>query len=366
YCAKICMWVRFKVVRVFNDSLIIKQVWRLLTKPNSLMTRVLKEKYFPSTCVLDARKTSSAWNSLVKVLSFYKQGFRREINDGLNTKILTDPWVPGLRSGIPSLLSNNMNFQITWVQELLMDNGRSWNRELIQSIFTLESTIAILEMRGLDPTNKDRWIWWEDSKGTFSLASTYSAAILKLSSSEHYWLGSKLLKLFPNMLPSTFQDKMKEQVKCRSIKRRLHAKIEYANFLQETVKEMAKEVQNSRSGETKKTAEDLDEFLNKVRSGARVANEEILGFAKLFDYELTVDNISRPRLVNTCKYMGISSIGTDAYLRYMLRKRLQRIKNDDKLIQAEGVESRSEAELREDCRERGMLGVLSVDEMHQQ
>ncbi|GER38648.1 LETM1-like protein [Striga asiatica] len=171
------------------------------------------------------------------------------------------------------------------------------------------------------------------------------------------------LKLFPNMLPSTFQDKMKEQ---EALKRRLHAKIEYAKFLQETVKEMAKEVQNSRSGETKKTAEDLDEFLNKVRSGARVANEEILGFAKLFNDELTLDNISRPRLVNMCKYMGISSIGTDAYLRYMLRKRLQRIKNDDKLIQAEGVESLSEAELREDCRERGMLGVLSVDEMRQQ
>lgn len=42
------------------------------------------------------------------------------------------------------------------------------------------------------------------------------------------------------------------------------------------------------------------------------------------------------------------------------------IKNDDKLIQAEGVESLSEAELREDCRERGMLGLVSVEEMRQQ
>ncbi|KAK9030115.1 hypothetical protein V6N11_031546 [Hibiscus sabdariffa] len=50
-----------------------------------------------------------------------------------------------------------------------------------------------------------------------------------------------------------------------------------------------------RSGEIKQTAEDLDEFLNR----------------------------HRPRLVNMCKYMGISPFGTDAYLRYMLRKRLQ-------------------------------------------
>ncbi|CAK7322793.1 unnamed protein product [Dovyalis caffra] len=171
------------------------------------------------------------------------------------------------------------------------------------------------------------------------------------------------LKLFPNMLPSTFQDKMKEQ---EALKRRLNARIEYAKFLQETVKEMAKEVQNSRSGEIKKTAEDLDDFLNKVRRGSIVSNDEILGFAKLFNDELTLDNISRPRLVNMCKYMGISPYGTDAYLRYMLRKRLQRIKDDDKLIQAEGVESLSEDELREDCRERGMLGLLSVEEMRQQ
>ncbi|KAL2616258.1 hypothetical protein AAZV13_08G116000 [Glycine max] len=202
------------------------------------------------------------------------------------------------------------------------------------------------------------------------------------------------LKLFPNMLPSTFQDKMKEQ---EALKRRLKARIEYARFLQDTVKEMAKEVQNSRSGELKKTAEDLDEFLNtvkasvqrivyqsfflnvflslsclciisflQIRRGATVSNEEILGFAKLFNDELTLDNISRPRLVNMCKYMGISPFGTDAYLRYMLRKHLRRIKEDDKLIQAEGVDSLSEDELQEDCRERGMLGMLSVEEMRQQ
>ncbi|KAL4561239.1 hypothetical protein LXL04_033402 [Taraxacum kok-saghyz] len=172
------------------------------------------------------------------------------------------------------------------------------------------------------------------------------------------------LKLFPNMLPSTFQDKMKEQEK---LKRRLNARIEYAKFLQDTVKEMAKEVQNTRSGEIKKTAEDLDEFLSKVRTGALVDNEEILGFAKLFNDELTLDNISRPRLVNMCKYMGIQPFGTDAYLRYQLRKRLQWIKNDDKMIQAEGgVDALSEDELAEDCRERGMLGLRSVDEMRQQ
>ncbi|KAK3007927.1 hypothetical protein RJ639_015010 [Escallonia herrerae] len=194
------------------------------------------------------------------------------------------------------------------------------------------------------------------------------------------------LKLFPNMLPSTFQDKMKEQevarpklvdigyVKSsgkkekekRSIEKEVECKNRICKILQDTVKEMAKEVRNSRSGEIQKTAEDLDEFLSRVRTGGGVSNDEILGFAKLFNDELTLDNISRPRLVSMCKYMGIKPYGTDAILRYNLRKRLQWIKKDDKLIQAEGLESLSEAELREDCRERGMLGLVSVDEMRQQ
>lgn len=42
--------------------------------------------------------------------------------------------------------------------------------------------------------------------------------------------------------------------------------MEYAKFLQETAKEMAKEVKHSRTGEVKKTAEDLDDFLDKVKS----------------------------------------------------------------------------------------------------
>ncbi|CAI9296371.1 unnamed protein product [Lactuca saligna] len=74
--------------------------------------------------------------------------------------------------------------------------------------------------------------------------------------------------------------------------------------------------------------------------GASVANNKILGFAKLFNNEITLHNISRPRLVNMYKYMGIQPFGKNAYLRYMLKKRLQWIKND--------VDAISEDELRED------------------
>ena len=56
-----------------------------------------------------------------------------------------------------------------------------------------------------------------------------------------------------------------------ALKRKLKARMEYAKFLQDTAKEMAKEVQTSHSGEMKQTAEDLDEFLNKVSSSCMLS-----------------------------------------------------------------------------------------------
>ncbi|GAQ85899.1 hypothetical protein KFL_002600070 [Klebsormidium nitens] len=170
------------------------------------------------------------------------------------------------------------------------------------------------------------------------------------------------LRFFPNMLPSTFQDKMKEE---ELMKKKLQARLQYARFLQETVGEMAREVKSTSTGEKKKTAEDLVAFMQKVRTGQHVSNDDIVNFAKLFNDELTLDNISRPRLVSMCKYMGLSPFGTDAYLRYTLRARLNWIKEDDKLIQREGVDSLTEKELRSACRQRGMLmvGNMTEDEM---
>ena len=156
---------------------------------------------------------------------------------------------------------------------------------------------------------------------------------------------------------------MKEE---EALKKKLKARMEYAKFLQDTAKEMAKEVQTSRSGDIKQTAEDLDNFLDKVRKGGHVPNEEILSFAKLFNDELTLDNMNRSRLVNMCKYMGIQPFGTDNYLRFMLRKKLRDIMNDDKMIEAEGVESLSDEELQHACRERGHLDLLSTEEMRHQ
>eukprot|EP01025_Chloroclados_australasicus_P055609 TRINITY_DN677_c0_g1_i1.p1 TRINITY_DN677_c0_g1~~TRINITY_DN677_c0_g1_i1.p1 ORF type:complete len:754 (-),score=86.80 TRINITY_DN677_c0_g1_i1:226-2487(-) len=159
------------------------------------------------------------------------------------------------------------------------------------------------------------------------------------------------LALFPNMLPSTFEDKLKQQER---LKKRLAAKIEIARFLQETVEEMAKDIEARRDDSMSKAATELIIFLNRIRAGENVGNEEIVRFAKLFNDELTLDNLDRIYLVSMCQYLGINPFGTDAFLRMQLRYKLRELKDDDQAIAKEGLDTLTDDELRQACRARGM------------
>lgn len=159
------------------------------------------------------------------------------------------------------------------------------------------------------------------------------------------------LKLFPNMLPSTFEDKLKRE---EEMKRRISARLEVARFLQDTVAEMASDMTAQRSGDTKTSAAELYQFMKRVRAGDAVAPSELLKFAKLFNDELTLDNLERVQLVSLCRFVGLAPFGTDAFLRARLRSHLQQIKEDDRDIQEEGLDSLTEDELRHACRARGM------------
>uniref|UniRef100_A0A670ZSL0 Mitochondrial proton/calcium exchanger protein n=1 Tax=Pseudonaja textilis TaxID=8673 RepID=A0A670ZSL0_PSETE len=161
------------------------------------------------------------------------------------------------------------------------------------------------------------------------------------------------LKLFPNMLPSTFETKSKKEER---LKKELRVKLEVAKFLQDTIEEIALKNKAAKGNATK----DFSTFFQKIReTGERPSNEEILRFSKLFEDELTLDNLTRPQLVALCKLLELQSIGTNNFLRFQLIMRLRSIKADDKLIMEEGTDSLTVKELQAACRARGMraLGV---------
>ncbi|CAJ1074661.1 mitochondrial proton/calcium exchanger protein isoform X2 [Xyrichtys novacula] len=161
------------------------------------------------------------------------------------------------------------------------------------------------------------------------------------------------LKLFPNMLPSTFETQSKKEER---LKTELRVKLEMAKFLQDTIEEIALRNKAAQGNVT----EEFSTFFQKIRdSGERPSNEQIIKFSKLFEDELTLDNLTRPQLVALCRLLELQSIGTNNFLRFQLIMKLRAIRADDKLIAEEGVESLNVNEVQAACRVRGMrsLGV---------
>lgn len=64
-------------------------------------------------------------------------------------------------------------------------------------------------------------------------------------------------------------------------------------------------------------------------SGESPSTEDIVKVAKLFEDDLTLDNLSRPQLVSICRYMSVQAFGTDQFLKYQIRNRIEHIKKDD-------------------------------------
>ncbi|PSK60111.1 LETM1 domain-containing protein mdm28, mitochondrial [Elsinoe australis] len=158
------------------------------------------------------------------------------------------------------------------------------------------------------------------------------------------------LKLFPNLLPSTYEGQKSKEAKIASLR---SSRKEVSNFLRDTLRESGLPV--SAVNAHKEQKEEFAEFFRKVRAtGESPTKTDVINVCKIFKDDLTLDNLSRPQLVGICRYMSQPTFGTDAMLRYHIRHRMRQIKRDDRAIAYEGVESLSVPELQAACQSRGL------------
>lgn len=155
------------------------------------------------------------------------------------------------------------------------------------------------------------------------------------------------LKLFPNMLPSTFEGQKSKEAKASLLR---STRNEVSSFLRQTLKETGLPLSAATAQK-----EEFTNFFRKVRSmGETPTRDDVIRVCNVFRDDLTLDNLSRPQLVSMCRYMNLNTFVTDMMLRYQVRHRMRQIKRDDKAISFEGVDSLTVAELQTACAARGI------------
>lgn len=155
------------------------------------------------------------------------------------------------------------------------------------------------------------------------------------------------LKLFPNLLPSTYEGQSSKDKKATNLRA---TRKEVSSFLRNTLKETGLPLSPANA-----QRDEFTQFFRKVRAtGETPSASEVINVCKIFKDDLTLDNLSRPQLVGMCRYMNLNTFGTDMMLRYQIRHRMRQIKRDDRAISYEGVESLSVPELQIACLSRGL------------
>lgn len=165
------------------------------------------------------------------------------------------------------------------------------------------------------------------------------------------------LKMFPNMLPSTFEKsyqrdkRYQKTVKTRfKLAQEMHeGLLQRLDVLSQSDEDADDEIQK-----TAKEATDFKFFIEKIRDGKPIEKDSITKNARWFKDQFTLDKISRSQLEAMCSFMGIPTYGADRLLRFQIRHILRQIQADDRKIWWEGLKALDLDDLVEANHDRGM------------
>ncbi|KAL0374642.1 UNVERIFIED_CONTAM: putative mitochondrial protein [Sesamum radiatum] len=169
----------FRDLEAFNLALLSKQLWRLLTRPDSLVSKVLKAKYYPRSHLFDASvgtRPSYTWRSLLAAKDLLIAGCRWRIGTGRSVLVWKDPWLPRIPSfrTLTPMPAGGSNMHVS---DLIREDIREWDSELINTIFWPEDCVMILQTPLSCVGRQDLLVWHYSRNGLFSVRSAYHLAL---------------------------------------------------------------------------------------------------------------------------------------------------------------------------------------------
>ena len=152
-----------------------KQMWKLLTCPDSLVAKVIKARYHPRTSVLQAsvgHNPSYVWRSILAGKDVVIQRSRPQVGCGNMISIGKDPWLPDPNDGF---VSSKLNAELvaTHVSSLMVPNQRAWDYDFVSNIFNARDKELILQIPLNSHRDNDVWYWLADPRGCYSVRNCY-------------------------------------------------------------------------------------------------------------------------------------------------------------------------------------------------
>jgi len=165
----------FRDLEAFNLAVLAKQVWRLLHANQSLVSRLLKAKYYPNCGILDAKlgpKPSFTWRSLYQAWWGVEKGSRWIVGDGWSLNTWESKWVPRPDSfKVLSPVKPEVHF--LRVADLINKNNGEWLSSVVTSLFLLVDAEVIMNIPLCSSWHWDSLTWHYSSLGELTIKSAY-------------------------------------------------------------------------------------------------------------------------------------------------------------------------------------------------
>jgi hypothetical protein len=111
--------------------------WQCITRPESLLPKVLKAKYFPKCDFLNAKPSqnmSYTWNNILKAGWILKKGGLWKIGNGEKINVWHDNRLPE-QIGFKTWSVEDKRPPQKYVKDLILPILKSWNHGLINRLF---------------------------------------------------------------------------------------------------------------------------------------------------------------------------------------------------------------------------------------
>ena len=150
----------------------------IVSNRDSLCMRVLRTKYKIKHDWLRSdppRTASPIWRAIERAKSIILKGACYLIGDGSSVDTWRDPWLPWIQDFTPKPRDVNINQPPLKVSRLIDSDLHCWKALLVIQLFDPALAQAILSIPIPLCLTPNKLIWVLDSKGAFTVKSTYQA-----------------------------------------------------------------------------------------------------------------------------------------------------------------------------------------------